>query len=168
MEQMVDQCVNAVMWIHEHGPKYGISRDNLVLAGHSAGAHLAAMVMLRLRERFARHPVKCGILISGVYDLRPLLHTYVNEPLKLNEERALALSPQLMSLEDLPPTVVCWGQNETDEFKQQSRDFTTAHRSAGGVSQCFEVAGCNHFDIIHTMNQPDTHLGGIVAGLLEH
>ena len=163
MEQMVDQCVAAVVWLSENAEEYGIARERIVLAGHSAGAHLAAMVMLRLRNAYPQHPVKCGILISGVFDLRPLLHTYVNEPLGLDEERAMALSPQLMDLTGLPPTMVCWGENETNEFKRQSREFAAAHQAAGGTSQHFEVAGCNHFDIIQTMNDPDSVLGGAIT-----
>lgn len=165
MEQMVDQCVAAVIWLYENAEEFGIARERIVLAGHSAGAHLAAMVMLRLRNAYPQHPVKCGILISGVFDLRPLLHTYVNEPLELDEERAVALSPLLMDLTDLPPTLVCWGEYETNEFKRQSREFAAAHQATGGTSQCFEVAGCNHFDIIQTMNDPHSVLGAAIAKL---
>lgn len=55
---------------------------NIWLGGHSAGAHLAASMI---------HPKANGnvcingfILISGIFDLNPLLETTINEALKLN------------------------------------------------------------------------------------
>jgi len=53
------------------------------LGGHSAGAHLAAsMIHPELIESFG---VKGFILISGLYDLNPLLETSINKALTLNK-----------------------------------------------------------------------------------
>jgi len=53
------------------------------LGGHSAGAHLAAsMIHPEVNENIG---VKGFILISGVFDLNPLLETSINKPLKLNK-----------------------------------------------------------------------------------
>ena len=163
LEQMVDQCTRCISWLYENAEAYGCAKDNIILAGHSAGAHLAAMAMIRLQKEFPFHPVKCSVLISGVYDLRPLLRTYVNAPLKLDETRAACLSPMFANLSGVPPAIICWGGNEPGEFKRQSREFSAALEAAGGTARCFEVTGCNHFDIIHTMEQPATQLGGVIA-----
>jgi len=53
------------------------------LGGHSAGAHLAAsMIHPEVNENIG---VKGFILISGIFDLNPLLETSINKPLKLNK-----------------------------------------------------------------------------------
>ena len=163
LEQMVDQCTRCITWLYENAEAYGCAKDNIILAGHSAGAHLAAMAMIRLVQGSPCRLVKCGVLISGVYDLRPLLRTYVNAPLKLDGTRAAHLSPMFADLSGMPPVIVCWGENETGEFKRQSREFSAALEAAGGTAWSFEVTDCNHFDIIHTMEQPATELGGVIA-----
>ena len=134
--------------------QYGFSREKIFISGSSAGAHLAAMAMIRLRQiniDRASTIVKGSVLMSGIYDLRPLLNTYVNDPLELNERRACDLSPMLLNLEALPDLIVCWGENETAEFKRQSRDFALAHLKAGGDCQYFEIPDCNHFDLVHQL-----------------
>jgi acetyl esterase/lipase len=56
---------------------------NIWLGGHSAGAHLAAsMIHPAVHEHFS---IKGFILISGIFDLSPLLETTINIPLKLNK-----------------------------------------------------------------------------------
>jgi arylformamidase len=165
IEQMVDQCVNSLVWLYENAGQFGYAREKIYLSGSSAGAHLAAMAMIRLRQMNvdqASPLVKGCVLMSGIYDLRPLLDTYVNEPLNLNEKRASDLSPILLGLEALPGAIVCWGENETDEFKRQSRDFADALITAGSDCDHFEIAGCNHFDIVHQLEKTRIESGRLI------
>ena len=67
-------------------------------------------------------PVRRVVLVSGVYDLRPLVHTSVNTILGLTAAEAESLSPALMPVRastGAPSVVVTWGDNETDAFKAQ-------------------------------------------------
>jgi arylformamidase len=89
-----------------------------------------------------------AVLLSGVYDLRPLVDTYVNEPLNLTAQSATDLSPGLYSNQGFPPCIIAYGSNETQEFKRQSQEYHQQLLSDGVSSQCFEVAGRNHFDIV--------------------
>ncbi len=89
-----------------------------------------------------------AVLLSGVYDLRPLVNTYINEPLNLTNQSATELSPGLYSNQGLPPCILAYGSNETQEFKRQSQEYHQQLLSDGVKSQCFEVAGRNHFDIV--------------------
>ena len=126
----------------------------VVLAGHSAGAHLAAMVAL---VDPAQVPVDRVVLVSGVYDLRPLVHTTVNEPLALDDASAATISPGLLPLAGRrPPTVVVWGDNDTDAFREQGRAF--AQRCA---ADAFECPGRHHFDIVDDLVDPTTRLGAV-------
>ncbi|XP_043107789.1 kynurenine formamidase isoform X2 [Puntigrus tetrazona] len=60
----------------------------LYLCGHSAGAHLAAMVLSTDWTQYGiSPPIKGAFLVSGIYDLQPILSTYVNEPLKMRKWR---------------------------------------------------------------------------------
>lgn len=147
LSEIVAECRAAVTRLADRGP--------LVVAGSSAGAHLAAMV--------ADMPaVRGAVLVSGIYDLEPLIGTSINEALGLDLEEAARNSP-LREVRKLrkafSPSLVCWGDNETDQFKRQSRAFATALREAGNACTDFECAGRNHFDVILDLTDPATALG---------
>lgn len=56
---------------------------NVWLGGHSAGAHLAAsMIHPKVHKKIN---IKGFILISGIFDLNPLLETSINDALKLTK-----------------------------------------------------------------------------------
>jgi arylformamidase len=149
--QMVSECEAALMLLAAV-----VSPSEVVLAGHSAGAHLAAMVSLASESPLA---IDRTVLLSGVFDLRPLIHTTVNEPLALDEARASALSPQLLPVVANHPVVVAWGDNETDAFKSQSRAYVDHLIAAGlSVTAC-ECGGRHHFDIMDDVVDPRTELG---------
>jgi acetyl esterase len=63
-----DDCEAAALWLVEHAQaEFGSSR--LVIGGESAGAHLAAVTMLRLRDKHQRQPFSRANLVFGAYDL---------------------------------------------------------------------------------------------------
>lgn len=130
----------------------------VVLAGHSAGAHLAAMVALAAVPPV---PLTRAVLVSGVYDLRPLVRTTVNDVLGLDETSAAALSPILRPVAGRPDTVVAWGDNETDAFKAQSRAFAGHLRAAGVAATELECRGRHHFDIVDDLALPGQPLGAL-------
>ncbi len=134
--QMVEECRAALAALAQ-----AVRPSFVVLVGHSAGAQLAAMVALVAP---APVPIDRVVLISGVYDLRPLVHTTVNRPLGLDEAAAAAFSPMLLPLTDQrPESLVAWGENDTDAFKAQSRAF--AERLG---ATALEVADRHHFDVV--------------------
>ncbi|HQZ33864.1 MAG TPA: alpha/beta hydrolase [Ilumatobacteraceae bacterium] len=138
-----------------------VSPSTVVLVGHSAGAHLAAMVSL-----VSSSPLRIDrtVLLSGVFDLRPLLQTTVNDPLEMDEATAVALSPQLLPVAARHDVVVAWGDNETDAFKMQSQSYA-AHLSASGLPvTSFECADRNHFDIVGDVTDLRTELGRLALG----
>ena len=159
--QMVAECDEALAWLQGEAPRLGFDGQRVVLAGSSAGAHLAAMVTLQ-----TRHHVAAAVLVSGIYELEPLLGTSINDALGLSQDSAHALSPALKSAQGFPPSIVCWGEVETDEFKRQSRDFAALLQAAGTSVQSFEVPARNHFDVILDLADTATPLGRRVARLM--
>ncbi|MGZ5909280.1 MAG: alpha/beta hydrolase, partial [Reyranella sp.] len=76
-------------------------------------------------------------------------------------------SPLRQSLKGFPPSLVCWGENETDQFKRQSRAFARAMREADAECVELESAGRNHFDVILDLADPATPLGRRVLALIQ-
>ena len=77
--RIVEQCREAVAWLRREGPRYGMSAQRLVVAGHSAGGHLAAMLVA---TDWPAHGLPRAITgaaaISGIFDLEPLLQVSIN------------------------------------------------------------------------------------------
>jgi len=151
INQMIAQCCRAVAWLTAHAQELGFDASKVMIAGSSAGGHLCASVLQAAQQNLhGLNPqsVSGAVLLSGVYDLRPLVDTYINEPLNLTTQSATDLSPGLYSNEGFPPCILAYGSNETQEFKRQSEEYHQQLLSDGVNSQCFEVDGRNHFDIV--------------------
>ncbi|MBD3663898.1 alpha/beta hydrolase [Sulfitobacter sp. TSTF-M16] len=159
--EIVDEVISAIRFLIMQSDAYGLDPTRVVISGSSAGAHLAAMATLRLGA--SERPAGL-MLLSGIYDLRPLVGTYINDAIGMDDKSAAALSPALCDLSGFPPSVVAWGDNETDEFKRQSLHFAELLQQAGCATDTREVAGRNHFDIVHDIAS-DSALGGWLARL---
>ncbi|WOI52639.1 alpha/beta hydrolase [Parvularcula sp. LCG005] len=80
-----DDCETAAMWLKEQASKL-FGTDVLMIGGESAGAHLAATTMIRLRDRHGISPFKAANLVYGVYDasLSPSCKTWGDRNLIIN------------------------------------------------------------------------------------
>ena len=169
VHDMVLECRQALRWLHQHAQELGFDPERIVVAGSSAGAHLAAMCCLRAWEDDADLPVgtpAAAILVSGVYELEPLIGTSINEALSLDLASAQAVSPQGLDLTGFPPSIISWGEVETSEFKRQSQSFADALQSQGALRlPLIEVPARNHFNVILDLARPNTSLGDATHAL---
>lgn len=131
--------------------------SGLYLCGHSAGAHLAAMVLSTDWSQYSITPqIKGAFLVSGIYDLLPILSTYVNEPLKMTEEVALRNSPsklvgQLQLSSSTCHIVVAVAQNDSPEFRKQSEEYYKTLKASGLNVRLEDVPGTDHFNVIENL-----------------
>lgn len=155
--RIVDQCRRALAWLQGEAGRLGFDSRRIHVAGSSAGAHLAAM-MLTPRPV----PLAGLVLLSGVFDLEPLAGTYIDEALRLDDHEIATLSAQRLDPGAPLPVLVAWGENETGEFKRQSRDYAAHLRRAGFTVGEDEIPVVNHFDIVFGLGDPATRLGRAV------
>lgn len=161
LDEIVAECHAALEALVSAAPDHGIDPDRVIVAGSSAGAHLAATVGLGANWR----PV-ATVLVSGIFDLEPLVDTYINDAVGLDLAAARRNSPALATLDDFPRTVIAYGDNETQEFKRQSNDFAALLVAAGTDVDIFEVPGRNHFDVILDLCDSKTPLGHATHNLI--
>ena len=123
----------------------GIDRRRLIVGGHSAGAHLGALLLNALPAGAA---VVGFVGVSGIYDLEPLLSTTINSDVRLGPAEARALSPRWCQFDAGPHHLYAVGSAETEGFKQQSREHAAALKAQGCDAELMEVPGRTHFDIL--------------------
>lgn len=169
IEQIVDECRMALSWLKSAGSSYGYDSEKIILAGSSAGAHLSAMCSLtdNHESRSASYIPAATVLVSGIYELEPLIHTSINDALQMSKDSAIILSPLFKSLKFFPQTLITWGENETDEFKYQSEAFAQNLMDYGILVETCEVIGKNHFDIILDLANKNGTLGKKFYKLIE-
>jgi arylformamidase len=160
--EIIHQLRAALAWTVEQLQPIGV-----VVAGHSAGGQLAAMLALDQADKGVG-PIKALVGVSGAFDLRPLLRTSINQDLKLSQQEAEAASPQLR-LAALPanaalvPLLGVVGGEETEGFKRWTSEFVTTWQSRGGSARGVEVAGRSHFTILDDLAEPDNEIGSAIC-----
>jgi len=119
--RIVDECREGVAWLRREGTRYGVPAERLVVAGHSAGGHLAAMLVATDWSALGSPSALAGaVAVSGVFDLEPLVQVSFNADLKLDRARARAVSPIHLRPRSSVPMLCAAGADETSEFIRQS------------------------------------------------
>ncbi|XP_038021510.1 kynurenine formamidase isoform X1 [Anas platyrhynchos] len=166
MDAMVLQVRRSLAFLAKQYP--GIR--GIYLCGHSAGAHLAAMVLCTDWTEFGVVPdIRGAVLVSGVYDLEPILHTYVNDALNMSREVAQRNSPMLCVTQAVPAAcevLVAVAQHDSPEFRRQSQEYSQALRSAGWAVSLLDLASVDHFDIIEKLSEDTYILTQIILNMI--
>ena len=90
LEQIVAEIHAGIDYLAGRLPALGADANRLVASGWSAGGHLTAMAMMNPH-------IKGGVAISGIYDLEPIRHSYLNVKLGLDEPMSSRNSPMMLT-----------------------------------------------------------------------
>lgn len=157
--QIVEECRTAVRHLKINAVNLGIRAERLCVSGWSAGGHLAAM-MLELDE------VDFAVSISGIFDLEPIRHCYLNEKLQLTAEEAQSQSP--ISRLDLAakPLTIAYGLEELPELQRQSEAFFAARIARSMPTEHLPLTGCDHFSVLRELGDSSGRISKHLAGLV--
>jgi len=143
---IADVC-DALRLLGDRAERLQLDVSRVAISGTSAGAHLAAMVAASGNPRRLRP--KAAVLLSGVYDPRPLEYTSLAEVVG---ESLVHELPAISPLGLAPPAdcacMVVWGDQETDAFQSQSRTLARYWANWGFEAPEHAMAGKNHFTIV--------------------
>ncbi|MEY2687525.1 MAG: hypothetical protein RL375_1723, partial [Pseudomonadota bacterium] len=169
IEQICLQTTQALAWVWRHAATFGGDPDRIVVVGHSAGAHLAAMLLCcdwrAVGRDLPARLVRAALGISGVYDLGPLLHTpFLQADLGLTDASVARLSPARFGAPAgrLMATV---GANESESFLAQN-DAIRAAWGRRAVPVCEAIAATNHFTVVDDFISPGGRQHGLAWELL--
>ena len=167
---IVLQMVKALAWTWSNVSQYGGNPARISVIGHSAGGHLAAMMLACQWKRWApalpADLVKNAMSISGLYDLDPLIHTpMLQGDLRLTPEQASRASPASFAP---PPRGVLYtvaGADESDEFLRHNALIEQAWGSKT-VPVREAMLGLNHFSILEALTDSNHRLNALALELV--
>src|SRR4051812_4644788 len=141
-------------------PGLGGDANQIVVSGWSAGGHLTSMAL--------SHPhVRAGMAISGIYDLEPIRHSYLNEKLKADEAVSRRNSPMMEAGGPPKPLSLVVGSAELPLLRKQTADFA-GHRARHGLPVTYEeIPGADHFTIMDEMMSPKGRITTLIRQLFE-
>lgn len=149
LPEMVGQVCRGIQWVHDHLAK------EVVVCGHSSGGHLGGCAITTLGF------VKAALLVSGIYDLRPVRLSARNDYVRIDEELEHEYSPIRHLGKIKCPVTVSWAEHEGAEFARQSSEFAEKLGARTIVGHRM-----NHFEIIETLADPDAPLGAAALEML--
>lgn len=160
LDDIVGEISSGIDFLADSLPALGGDPDRIVVSGWSAGGHLTAMALAHPR-------VKAGLAISGIYDLEPIRHSYLNVKLGLDADASERNSPLRQAEGVDKPLSLVVGSAELPLLRKQTADFA-AHRAAHGLPVTYEeIAGADHFSIMDELASPSGRITTLIRQLFE-
>jgi arylformamidase len=160
LDQIVAEIHAGIDHLAGQLPSLGAEDSGIVVSGWSAGGHLTAMAL--------SHPkVRAGLGISGIYDLEPIRHSYLNAKLGLDEAMSRRNSPVMQAGGPAKPLSLVVGSAELLLLRKQTADLA-AHRARHGLPVTYEeIPGADHFTIMNEMTSPQGRITTLIRQLFE-
>jgi acetyl esterase/lipase len=160
LDQIVGEIHAGIDFLAGQMPALGGDGKGIVVSGWSAGGHLTSMAL-------SSPHVRAGMAISGIYDLEPIRHSYLNAKLGLDEATSRRNSPMMQAGGAPKPLSLVVGDAELPLLRQQTADFA-GHRARYGLPVTYEeIPGANHFTIMNEMLSPAGRITTLIRQLFE-
>ncbi len=158
LTQIVAEIGQALDWLTAHRAEYGMAGP-MILSGWSAGAQLAAL-------HLSHHDVAGVLAISGVYDLKPIRDTGLNNALSLSETEIASLSPLNLRATH-KPMAIAYGTNELPALVRDSEKLHAKRQAEGAPGSLVPIEGTDHFSILGDLSRPSGRLLPIADALVK-
>jgi arylformamidase len=156
------QCARAMAWVWRHIGSYGGRQGDISVMGHSAGGHLAAMLLAcrwkDLGDDLPEDLTRKALSVSGLFDLAPVRKTpFVQGDLRLSAAHVRMASPAAWKAPRGRVLYSVVGGDESPEFLRHNRLIRQAW-GARTVPVCEALPGLNHFSVVTALTEPGHRL----------
>ncbi len=153
----VEDAARVVSWLRDHAADFGGDADRLILAGHSAGAHITMLLLFDPRYLAAwdvpASAVQGGVGLAGPYALDPQKYASIR-PIFADLEDPEAARPVAFASGDAPPVLLLHGTADRTVGPQNTRQMADAVRAAGGSVTVRYYDGLGHIGIVASVAAP--------------
>jgi arylformamidase len=165
MDVIVGQVQQAMMWLHNNAPSFGGDANRITVSGHSAGAQLATFTF---PVSSAVPAPKSVLLLSGVYDLKPLQDTFLKPLIGITDEEVSKFSPLNLQHSRMPHVSIAYGDQETLPFADQATAFSQHLKLQGCESSVVALFSTNHMSAVRDLGVPQTMIGQMLQSTIAH
>jgi acetyl esterase/lipase len=160
LDEIVAEIHAGIDFLAGQLPALGAAPGGIVVSGWSAAGHLTSMAL-------SNKHVRAGVAISGIYDLEPIRHSYLNEKLRLDEAMSRRNSPMMQADGSAKPLSLVVGSAELPLLRKQTADFA-GHRARYGLPVTYEeIPGADHFTIMNEMIAPSGRITTLIRQAFE-
>jgi arylformamidase len=162
------QMARALAWVGRHIGAHGGNAARVRVIGHSAGGHLAAMLMRCDWPAMGlpAHWLQGSLSISGLFDLEPIRKTpFLQADLRLTPEQVARVSPSGWTRPERGVFYSVVGGDESPEFLRQNQLIRRVW-GARRVPVCEALPGLNHFSIMRSLVTPGSRLHALAAQMI--
>ena len=165
-ESSIDEIVlssrKSIRWIHENIKRFNGDPAELFLLGHSAGGHLASMLLIEHEAAF----IRAMISLSGLFRLEPIVLSYLNQSIGMDRDEEIRNSPVFLNPSTDCPVLLVKGTDESDEFKAQSEELYHCWKMKMSNIKVLDIPGKNHYSIIDAVLEKGSPLRTAILHLM--
>ncbi len=161
MAELVAQCRRALHWVTDYIAEYGGDASYLSVSGHSAGGHLAAMMLAGDWEVETGRPAPVLRHVcsqSGIFELEPIRLGFLNDVLQLSADEVTRFSPRYLQRRVWSPLSLLVGEQEGVENLRQSSDLAAAWSGSADQPRVLALPGIHHFSMRAALGDPQSEI----------
>jgi arylformamidase len=169
LPDVIAQVRRAVIWLVRSAETLRIDPGKFYLCGHSSGAQMAAVLSVTDWSALGldAHPIRGATLISGSYDLKPVLLSARGAYVKLSSEEEHDLSPIRHVTPEMPPVIVASAGQDSAEFRRHSEELARTLQQVNRLSDKLVFDNLNHFEIMSVLGQWEHELPRRITAHIE-
>lgn len=157
LSQIVQQVKDGLVWLAAQAERWNFDAKNIFVSGHSAGAHLLAAVLAQTGQPYQLPTgiIKKAYLLSGVYDVEPVLEISVNEEIRLRPEEVHAMSPLRFKFNPETSYEILVGGGEPRDWIRESERFAKHLENQGCAVYYQSIGDLNHYSLMFEFETPE-------------
>lgn len=158
MPGFMQDGAHAVAWAHAHAGEYGGNPDDLFVMGHSAGAHIGALLATDahwLNDVGMQPRQLAGFIgLAGPYDFLPLKKQDYIDMFGSTHEQQLLSQPVHFVNGDEPPMLLMQGTGDKIVWPRNAESLARELRKQGEPVELKMIPDIGHFAILFSMSKP--------------